>query len=664
MSRTFAVPPRAAPEADPVLPPTLTSFAPAATNGQLLKWMFTFLRPVKLLACLACLWVAIFIGAEVLAVKETGRAISLIQKLHTDRSLSEVGFWAWMIGTHPDAAALRHILLVLGALVGVMSVVRYLRETSNMRMSMNMVYYLREAVYDKLQRVGLSFHDVLSSGQLINRALSDLQNVRAFVQTAMLTSLDIVLTVGGYILLVTQINGWLAALSLVPIPIWVWYILRFGKKVQPVAKAMMEAGDRNVSLITESVAGVHVVKAFATEQHEISKYNDNCDTYFSRVQMRIRLFANFTPIIRIIAMASHLSLFLGVAVLVIRGDLNAGDFLVLGAAMGSILGKLQQVATINEQYQDAIVSARRLYEVLHARPTVMEKEGAPALPRGRGAVTFEHVTFGYDPARAVLKDVSFSVPEGKVVAIVGPTGAGKSTLVNLIARFYDPQHGRVLIDGVDVRDCSLSSLRTQISFVFQETYLFSQSAADNISYGRPNISPGEIEAAARLSQAHDFIEQLPKGYDTVLAERGSSLSGGQKQRMAIARAILTNPRILILDDATAAVDPETEDLIRKAMRFVMFERTTFVIAHRISTVKAADLVLVLENGLITQQGTHDELMEQEGHYKYIASVQLYGDDDGPGEKDADSPSHMRRVRDSRKLGIPSVVAQPGSEQEI
>jgi len=222
-----------------VLPPTLTSFAPAATNGQLLKWMFTFLRPVKLLACLACLWVAIFIGAEVLAVKETGRAISLIQKLHTDRSLSEVGFWAWMIGTHPDAAALRHILLVLGALVGVMSVVRYLRETSNMRMSMNMVYYLREAVYDKLQRVGLSFHDVLSSGQLINRALSDLQNVRAFVQTAMLTSLDIVLTVGGYILLVTQINGWLAALSLVPIPIWVWYILRFGKKVQPVAKAMM-----------------------------------------------------------------------------------------------------------------------------------------------------------------------------------------------------------------------------------------------------------------------------------------------------------------------------------------------------------------------------------------------------------------------------------------
>jgi len=648
------------------LSPTLASFAPTVTNKQLLKWMFKFLRPVKFQAAVACMWVAAFIGAEVLAVKYTGQAIGQIQHLHGTGTDEDAGFWAWITGSHVDASALRYLLLILGALVGAMSVIRYLRETSSTRMSMNMVYYIREAVYDKLQRVGLSFHDALSSGQLINRALSDLQNVRAFVQTAMLMSLDILLTVGGYMLLISQKSPWLAFLSLCPVPLWVWYILRFGKKFQPAANAVMDAEDKNVSLITESIAGVHVVKAFATEKQEIGKYNANADTFFLRVQHRIRLFANFTPIIRIIAMASHLSLFLAVAVLVIRGNLNAGDFLVLGAAMGSILGKLQQVSTINEQYQNAIVSARRLYEVLHARPTVTESADARALPTGRGAVRFESVTFGYDPAKPVLSDVSFEVQAGSVVALVGPTGAGKSTLVNLITRFYDPQSGRVLIDGLDVRDCTLSSLRTQISFVFQETYLFSQTARDNISYGRPNITHGDIEAAARLAQAHDFIEQLPKGYDTVLAERGSSLSGGQKQRMAIARAILTNPRILILDDATAAVDPETEDLIRKAMRFVMYERTTFVIAHRISTVKAADLVLVIEGGRITQSGTHGQLMQEDGHYRHIAAVQLYGDEHA---KDGDSPSHMRRVRDPKFVagaqgGDKSPPARTGVEEDL
>jgi ATP-binding cassette subfamily B protein len=235
-----------------------------------------------------------------------------------------------------------------------------------------------------------------------------------------------------------------------------------------------------------------------------------------------------------------------------------------------------------------------------------------------------------------------------VVAIVGPTGSGKSTLVNLIGRFYDPQHGHVLIDGVDVRDLALGSLRTQVSLVFQETYLFSDTAAGNIAYGRPNLSAGEIEAAARLAQAHEFIEQLPKGYDTVLGERGASLSGGQRQRMAIARAIVTNPRVLILDDATASVDPETEELIRRGMKFVMYGRTTFVIAHRISTVKQADVVMVMERGQITQMGTHAELMEQDGHYREIAAAQLYGDEFTATDP-ADAPSHMKRVQSEKEV---------------
>jgi ABC-type multidrug transport system fused ATPase/permease subunit len=288
------------------------------------------------------------------------------------------------------------------------------------------------------------------------------------------------------------------------------------------------------------------------------------------------------------------------------------------------------------------VSARRLHEVLFAPPTIPESPHAKPLPPGPGAVRFENVTFGYSAGKPVLQDISFDVPGGSLVAIVGPTGAGKTTLVNLISRFYEPQQGRVLIDGVDVRDATMESLRTQVSFVFQETYLFSDTVAGNIAYGRPKLSQEEIESAAKLSQAHEFIAGLPQGYKSMLGERGSSLSGGQRQRLAIARAVVTNPRVLILDDATAAVDPETEDLIRRQMREAMKGRTTFVIAHRISTVKSADVVIVIEHGRVAQMGTHDQLMEQDGHYREIAEVQLHGDD-VERDEEGQTLSHMDRV---------------------
>lgn len=612
----------------------------AISNRALLAWMFRFLRPVKSQVVFACTYLALAVGAEVLAVKQTGRAADLIQRL-TPRPGYDPGFFHWTVGPTGRFPTVADILLsfqsgrndLSSLLMGLVVIttfflfLRYRRFVSETRLSMMMVFYIREAVYDKLQRVGFGFHDALSSGQLINRALTDLQNVRAFIQTAVLTTLEIVLIVGGYMALVFTLSPWIAILSLLPLPVWTWYILRFSKRVQPAAKAVMEADDRNVSIIAENISGVHVVKAFAIEDQEIQRYGAHCNTFLGKVRERIRLFADFTPVIRGIASASYLILFFAAGLLMIHGKLRAGDFLILGSAMGQILSRLQAVSVINEQYQNAIVSSRRLYEVLFAPPTVAEKPTAIPLGSGPGAVTFENVTFGYDQTKPVINDVSFSVKGGSRVAIVGPTGAGKTTLVNLLARFYDPSDGRIRIDGIDLRDLSLTSLRTQVAFVFQETYLFSDTVAANIAYGRPNISRGDIEAASRLAQAHEFIEQLPLGYETLLGERGSSLSGGQKQRLAIARAILTNPRILVLDDATASVDPETEDLIRRGMRFVMEGRTTFVIAHRVSTVKQAEVVLVIEQGRLRQIGTHEQLMREDGHYQEIARVQLFGDSD-------------------------------------
>ncbi|NLX12870.1 MAG: ABC transporter ATP-binding protein [Phycisphaerales bacterium] len=616
---------------------------PSISTVRLLRWMFGFTRPVKSLLLLACVLLVLWTGAEIAAVRVTAEAVNQIKSFHVSDDYHAGGMIGWLFGDTPSAIGLRRIVLMLAGFTAVIGLLGFLRETTNAKLSMNMVFYIREAVYDKLQRVGFGFHDAISTGELINRALSDLQNVRLFINSAVLITLEIVLIVGGYIALLLSRSPWVALLALAPLPLWTWYILRFSRKAQPALQSIMETGDRNVSIITENIAGVHVVKAFGTERQEISRYDSNCDEFFTRVMYRIRLFANFTPVIRSIAAASHLTLFLAAGILILKGRLTAGDVLMLGAAMGAILNRLQQISVINDQYQSAVVSGRRLYEVLHAPPTVIQKPDARPLDPGPGAVRFEHVTFGYDPSKAVLHDIDFEVPAGKVVAVVGPTGSGKTTLVGLLARFYDPGQGRILIDGMDIRDATLDSLRAQIAYVFQETYLFSDTVEANIAYSHPRTSNGNVEAAARLAQAHEFINDLPKGYDTILGERGTTLSGGQRQRLAIARAICADPRILILDDATAAVDPETEHAIRRAIRLVMVDRTTFVIAHRVSTVKNADLVIVLENGRISQMGTHDELLLREGHYRQIVNGQLYGDPGG--EEQGLSLSHMNRMRE-------------------
>ncbi len=589
--------------------------------------MFGFLAPVRAEVVRACLLLAVWVACEVLAVRLTAQAIDVIEAVRVAPGETRAGWLAWLGAPSAQAGRVEWAVFWLALITLIMAVLSFLRELANARLSMFKVFHIRAAVFDRLQQVGLAFHDRISTGELINRALTDLQNVRLFVQSAVLMTLEIALIVGGYLILLATRSPWLVLFALAPLPAWVWYVVRFSRKVQPAQQAIMEAGDENVALIAENISGVQVVRAFAAEAHEIEKYRRSTDRFFERTLARIRLYADFTPVIRSISMASHLMLFLVAGILIIKGVLAAGDILMLGAAMGAILGRLQQVAQINEQYQNAVVSARRLQEVLTARATVPEAAGAASLPPGLGAVRFEHVTFGYDPAEPILRDVTFDAPGGSVVALVGPTGAGKSTLVQLLARLYDPQAGRILIDGCDLRAVSLAEIRRQVAFVFQETFLFSDTIAANIAYGRPQLHEGDVEAAARLSQAHEFVDPLPARYESMLGERGQNLSGGQRQRLAIARAIAANPRILILDDAMAAVDSETEDLILRGLRHVMTGKTVFVIAHRLHTVKDADLVLVLEEGRITQIGRHEQLLKQEGHYREIAAVQLHPEEE-------------------------------------
>lgn len=593
------------------------------SNFRLLSWMFQFIQPVKGRVFLACLFLVLWITADVLVVRQTAVTVNELQRLISDGT-SASGFLDWISGGDPWAQAIRRQVLWLGGLTVLLVLLGFLREVARGEMSMNMVYHIRESVYDRIQKAGFGFHDAYASGELISRSLTDLQNVREFIQSAVLLNLEIFLIVTGYVALLMTRSPWVAVLALLPLPFWTWQVLAFSRRIEPALRAALEAGDKNVALITENLSGVQVVKAFGAERLEIEKYNQHCEAFMERVLARIRMFANFTPLLRATAAASHLTLFLVASLLIAQGKLQAGDLLMLGSAMGAILARLQQVSVLNDLYQNAVVSSRRLFELLSAEPTISEAPGARPLPPGRGAVTFEGVTFGYDPQQPVVKNLSFSVQPGSVVALVGPTGAGKSTLVYLLARFYDPQAGRILIDGMDIRKASMESLRREIALVFQENYLFGEAVAANIAYGRPDLEASEIEAAGRTAQVHDFITSLPSGYQTILGDRGTTVSGGQRQRLAIARAVACDPRILILDDATASLDPETEALLEQSTRRALQGKTIFVIAHRVSTVERADVVLVLEQGRLTQMGTHAELMRIDGHYREIASIQLHG----------------------------------------
>jgi ATP-binding cassette, subfamily B, multidrug efflux pump len=494
------------------------------------------------------------------------------------------------------------------------------------KVSQSVAFDFRNGLYAKIQRLSFSYHDKNQTGQLMIRATDDVEKLRMFIgQGLMLTLQAFIILIGALVILsLTNLRLTLVILPVLPIALFIF--MAFGALAQPLfMKVQIRLSTLN-TVLQENLAGIKVVKAFVREPQQQQRFDVAADELMKQ-QIRVsRVFSFIFPLVFLIANLGQAAITYFGGVQIINGTLTFGEWQKFSLYLVYVFFPLGQLGFIISQLSQASASANRIYEILDAHNDVADKLGAVPLPPVEGHVSFDNVTFRYfgggDP---VLMDVSFDAQPGQTIALLGATGSGKTTIINLIPRFYDVTAGRVVIDGHDVRDVTLDSLRSQIGIVLQETTLFSGSIRDNIAFGRPDASMDEIEAAAKAAAAHDFITGFPDGYDTKVGERGATLSGGQKQRVAIARALLLNPRILILDDSTSSVDTVTEYQIQHALDRLMAGRTSFVIAQRISTVRRADQILVLDKGGVAARGTHEELMEDSPLYAEIFASQLVED---------------------------------------
>jgi ATP-binding cassette, subfamily B, multidrug efflux pump len=483
-------------------------------------------------------------------------------------------------------------------------------------------YDLRNDFYDSVQQLPFAFHDKAQTGDLMSRATSDIGETERFVGIGLMDLLATLLLLVGVVIAMLLESPSLALVALIPMPILLAATLRFGNVVRPMFKSIQEQMGLLSTVMQESLTGIRLVKSFAREPYELEKFDKANSEWFNLRYHLIQVWANNWPFFTFtLAISIFLLLWFG-GPRAIAGEVTVGSLFALIFYVLMLNGPVQRLGFLVNLAATAGASASRVYEIIDTPNDVAEKPGALKLDQVDGRVTFENVTFGYEKEQPVLQDVTFEVEPGETVALIGPTGSGKSTVTNLIPRFYDPVAGRVLVDGHDVRDVELASLRRQMGTVLQDPLLFSATIAENIAYGRPEASEEEIVAAAQAARAHDFIESFPDGYQTRVGERGVTLSGGQKQRIAIARALLPNPRILILDDSTSSVDTETEHLIQQALAVLMEGRTTFVIAQRLLTLKKADVILVLDHGRIVERGNHQELLQSGGLYRRIYDLQL------------------------------------------
>jgi len=527
-----------------------------------------------------------------------------------------------------DIHLLTWSVLALLGLTAIKGVFTYAQGRWTEIASQGVAYDLRNAIHRKLAGLSFSYHDRAETGQLLSRAVQDVERIRFLTGRAFLRLTDGIVLLIGTAAVLLWMNPALALLALATMPLLAHRALVFGRQFRPLSLEIQNQLAVLTTRLEQNLRGARIVKAFAQEEAEIARFDRENDRWFALSAQAARLQAFNLPLMDLIASIGTVFIIWYGGQLVIRNQLTLGELVAFSTYLAQLFQPVRRLGMIISAVAQAAAAGERVFEILDAVSEVSDRPGAIELPPCRGHVRFEHVSFAYFGRHRVLNDISFEALPGQIVALLGATGSGKSTIINLIPRFYDPTEGRITIDGYDLRDVTLASLRAQISIVLQETTLFAASIRENIAFGRPGASFEEIVAAAQAAQAHEFIEQMPQGYDTLVGERGVTLSGGQKQRVAIARALLKDPRILILDDATASVDAETERLIQIALERLMQGRTSFVIAQRLSTVRKADLVLVLERGRIAARGTHEELLRTSGLYAEIYHRQLR--DDRPG----------------------------------
>jgi len=490
---------------------------------------------------------------------------------------------------------------------------------------------LRAQLYAKLQRLSFSFFDVHGSNSIFNRVTGDVQNTRLFVDGVLLQGVNMILTLAAYAFFMWRIQPalTLACLS-VSLPLF-WLAQYYSARLRPGYLRNRELTDNMILMFSESVRGMQTVKGFAAESHQVRRFEAANNQVSSQQRKIFRDLSIFTPGTQMLSQLSLVILFAYGGWLYVQGRIPLGSGLVVFAGLlQQFTGQVANISTIANSVQQSLAAARRVFEVLDTPVEVQSRPNAIKPSRLTGQIAFEKVTFGYTPERPVLTGISFEAKPGQVVGIFGMTGTGKSTLLGLIPRFYDPHQGRILADGRDLRELDMDAFRRQIGIVYQESFLFSNTVAANIAFGHPHATMEQIERAARIASAHDFISALPHGYETVLAESGVDLSGGQRQRLALARALILQPPILILDDPTASVDARTENEIVSALREAMTGRTAFVVSSRLSLLRRADLILVLEDGHLTQSGTHQELVHRPGPYHETALLQIM-DLGEPGE---------------------------------
>jgi ABC-type multidrug transport system fused ATPase/permease subunit len=521
------------------------------------------------------------------------------------------------IQTRDRSALLPLFLVILGA--GVLRLgLTVSRRLIAGKVSLGVELDLRDRFYRHLQVLELGFFDSQQTGQLMSRATVDLQSIRFFLGYGLIFITQNALTILLASAVMFAIKPWLAALALIPVPFVIATATRYNRRSRPALQEVQQRLAELTADAEEGVTGIRIVKAFAREQHQLARFRRAVGRLFDQNMFSTRLRAFYNPLLGFLPNLGLAVVLLVGGQQVIDGGLTIGEFAAFYIYLQMLTFPMRMLGIALGMAQRAIASGNRLFEVLDREPRITSAPDAPPLRPGPGRVEVERASLAYNGGEPALEDVDLTVEPGRTVALVGPTGSGKTSLVALLGRLYDPSRGAVLIDGVDVRAVDVASLRSQIAFVADESFLFSATVAENIAYARPEASREEIEVAARRAQADGFIQELPDGYDTVVGERGLTLSGGQRQRVAIARALIADPRILILDDATSSVDARTEVLITRGLREVMAGRTTFIVAHRLSTISLAQEIVVMDGGRIVDRGTHDELLERCPLYAELA----------------------------------------------